>query len=147
MTGSGKAPSNDVQYWTNYRDDASPTSTEDFPANIAMEIGRYSMWNELMYRVHTTFVDDIIANQDGDVNYKELVGGVQIGANWANMTNIDLNIQYAASGNGAATWCQETSTHSSAFRVDRGGHRVASSSWSASSFSGADRGWRTMLIA
>lgn len=147
MTGSGKAPSNDVQYWTNYFDDASPTSTEDFPANVAMEIGRYSMWNELMYRVHTTFVDDVLANQDGDANYKELTGGVQIGANWANMTNIDLNIYYAVGGNGTATWCQETSSYDSSVRVFRGHSRLAYSNGGTSSASNVHLGWRAMLIA
>lgn len=147
MTGSGKAPSNDVQYWTNYYDDAVIDNTDDFAANVAMEIGRYSMWNELMYRVHTTFVDDIIANQGDDANYKELTGGVQIGANWANMTNIDLNIYYATSGKGTATWCQETSSGNFAFRVDRGNRRLAYSGRGPSSGSSVPLGWRAMLIA
>ena len=136
MTGSGKAPSNDVQ-----------SSEADFAANVAMEIGRYSMWNELMYRVHTTFVDDIIANQDGDANYKKLTGGVQIGANWANMTNIDLNIYYATGGDGNTTWCQETSSYDSTSRVDRGNLRLASLYWYTSSSTSASSGWRAMLIA
>ena len=142
-TGAGKAPQSDIQYWANY---VGPTSTAGFAANVLLEIGRYSMWNELMYRVHTQFVDNVLANQGGDANYKELTGGVQIGSNWAAYTDVDLSIYHAASGNGTATWCQEASSNAPAGRTHRGYNRLAFSTRSASSVVDTSLAWRALLI-
>lgn len=142
-TGGGKAPQDDVAYWANY---GGLTSTTGFAANVLLEIGKFSMWNELMYRVHTTFVDNVLANQDEDANYKELTGGVQIGDNWATFANTDLSIYYVDSGNGTATWCQETSSFATAHRTHRGLYRLAYSFRFSSSSVARDMAWRPLLI-
>lgn len=142
-TGGGKAPQSDIQYWANY---GGPSPIVGFTANVLLEIGKFSMWNELMYRVHATFVDNVLANQDGDTNYKELTGGVQIGNNWANFIDTDLSIYYAVSGSGTATWCQETSSDAPAHRSHRGYNRLAHSSRSASSHVSTSMAWRPLLI-
>ena len=142
-TGGGKAPQSDIQYWNNY---GGPTSTAGFAANVLLEIGKFSMWNELMYRVHTQFVDNVLANQGGDGNYKELTGGVQIGNNWAAFTDNDLSIYYAVPGNGTVTWCQETSSFAPTLRTFRGYHRLATSSRYTSSLVNAGVAWRPLLI-
>lgn len=141
MTGATTAPADDVEYWANY-------SANDFLGNVALEVGRYSQWNELMYRVHQTIVDDVLANQDGlqDNQNKTLTGGVQIGANWANFTNVDLSVYYAEAGNGTVTWTQETSTNVTTYRVHRGTHRLAFLGSYTSTYAFTNFGWRPSLI-
>lgn len=143
MIGSGKSPTDDVAYWGNWVD---PSNTTGFLPNVALEIGKGSMWNDLMYRVHTTVVDGVLANQDDVPDHKTLTGGVQIGNNWANMTSIDLNIYYANSGNGTAVWTPETSTVDSTHRVHRAYHRVAYSHRGHSTDSHVVLGWRPLLV-
>lgn len=146
-TGNGKSIADDIQYWNNYLSDGGvPTLTDAFIPNLALEIGKYSMWNELLYRVHAQFVDEILANQAGDANYKELTGGVQIGSNWATFTDIDLSIYYTTSGNGTATWCQETSSYDPSNRTNRGHYRLAVSNRAASSDVSTGLVWRPLLI-
>ncbi len=135
-TGAGKAPQSDIQYWT------SPT----FAGNVLLEIGKFSMWNELMYRVHNTFVDNVLSNQDGTTSNYEYTGGVQIGDNWANFINADLSIYYNDSGNGTATWCQETSSITPTSRVGRGYIRLASSNRNVATGTNTYVGWRPLLI-
>jgi hypothetical protein len=142
--GSSKSPSDDAAYWANY---GGLTSTTGFAANVKLEIGRYSMWNELMYRVCNVNPDAILANQDGDANYKELSGGVQIGDNWAEMTYVDLNIYHVVGGNGTATWCQETCSGAPSNRVYRGSNRLAHSHRvAASTHVTVHMGWRPVLL-
>lgn len=142
LTGSRKSISDDVEYWNNY---GGPTTTAGFSNNVSIELGKGSQWNELMYRVHVQYVDDILANQGGDANYKELTGGVQIGNNWANYTDADLSIYHAAGGNGTATWCQESSASAVSSRVTRGHFRLASLSWHDRSHTVVHMGWRPSL--
>lgn len=69
LTGTRKSISDDIEYWNNY---GGPTSTAGFSKNVAIELGKGSQWNELIYRVHTQYVDDVLANQGGDASYKSL---------------------------------------------------------------------------
>ncbi len=145
MTGARTAPADDVEYWDNYNADSNGSL---FLANVALEVGKYSQWNELMYRVHQTLVDDVLANQDGysDLHNKSLTGGVQIGGNWANFTNIDLSVYYEEAGNGTVTWTQETSSDGTTTRVRRGRNRLADLDGDASSHATTHRGWRPSLV-
>ncbi len=136
LTGAGKAPADDAQYWTN---------DDNFAANILLEIGKFSQWNELIYRVHQTVVDDVLANQDGQTSYYGYTGGVQIGANWANFNNVDLVVYYTEGGNGTVTWTQETSVDVTSERVHRGYYRLAYLRRTASSTADTGRGWRPSL--
>ena len=84
--------------------------------NVRKEIGKNSMWNELIYRVHGTFVDDVLENQ-GTLNYVELHGGVQIGENWDILGTDELGIAY---GEGSNTICQEVNSANTAESISRG---------------------------
>lgn len=110
MTGATKNPSENIVT------SGTPQSTVNFVTNIRKEIGKCSMWNELIYRVHATFVDDVLENQGTD-NYIELHGGVQIGENWDILSNDDLGIAY---GNGSNVICQEINSANTEESISRG---------------------------
>lgn len=135
LSGVGKSIADDAQYWTN----------ADFSKNVALELGRGSQWNELMYRVHTQYVDDVLANQGGTAGNEPYTGGVQIGNNWANYTDSDLTINYGVAGNGTATWCQEASAYYVSSRMYRGISRLASLTWYDRAVVATSVGWRPSL--
>ena len=93
--------------------------------------GAGSEWNELIYRVHATVPTDGTA-----VNH----GGKQIGSNWKDFTNTDLNI----TGDGAYTWCQEAQASNLSTRVLRGAS-LSHFGTSASSNVSTSHGWRPCL--
>lgn len=79
-------------------------------------------WDRLMYPIH---VDD--PNQQGwGINY----------------TNADLGV---ASGNGAASWTQETDPSDTPYRVNRGYPSVVTLRTYVASFTGGNGGWRPVL--
>ena len=110
LSGANKVPSEMIV------NSGDPTSTTNFLTNVRKEIGKGSMWNDLIYRVHGVFVDDVLANQD-TLNYVELHGGVQIGDNFDNLSTSDLGI---ATGNGSNTICQEVSSANPLETITRG---------------------------
>ena len=114
-TGTGKAISPSI---TTSND---PLSTVNFLNNIKLEIGKGSMWNELIYRLHGGFIDDVLANQD-TINYVENHGGMEIGNNFANFSSDDLGIGI---GMGSNTLCQEVSTVNPLETVSRGYYFLA----------------------
>ena len=72
-------------------------------------------------------------------------GGVQIGNNWANYTDIDLSINYGVAGNGTYTWCQETSAYHVSVRMSRGNTRLAGLAWTGRAGTSTTMGWRPSL--
>ena len=94
--------------------------------------GAGSEWNELIYRVHATVPTDGTA-----VNH----GGKQIGSNWKDFTDTDLNI----TGNGAYTWCQEIYEPNTSARVLRGYSSLSGFNGGTSFYVYADVGWRPCL--
>ena len=110
LTGSTKNPSENITT------SGTPQSNTNFMLNVRKEIGKNSMWNELIYRVHGTFVDDVLENQ-GTLNYVELHGGVQIGENWDILGTDELGIAY---GEGSNTICQEVNSTNTAESISRG---------------------------
>lgn len=135
LSGVGKSIADDAVYWAN----------AGFSKNVALELGKGSQWNELIYRVHTQYVDDVLANQGGTAGNEPYTGGVQIGNNWANYTDIDLSINYGVAGNGTATWCQETSAYNVSYRVTRGHDRLVYLFRNARASSNTHMGWRPSL--
>ncbi len=87
----------DPSSWT-----ASSTATDNKGAG--------SEWNELIYRVHTDVPTDGATTGHG---------GKQVGANWWNFSNVDM-VMTDGSGNGSYTWCKETLSFNTAYRVIRG---------------------------
>ena len=110
LSGAGKAPSEMIEI------SGDPKSTEYFAVNVKKEIGRGSMWNDLIYRIHAIYVDDVLENQD-TLNYKELHGGVQIGNNFDNFSSSDLGI---IDGDGSNALCQEVSSVNPLETISRG---------------------------
>lgn len=110
LSGATKTPSEMIET------SGDPQSTANFALNVKKEIGRGSMWNELIYRVHAVYVDDVLENQD-TINYKELHGGVQIGNNFENFSSSDLGI---AAGDGSNALCQEVSSVNPQESISRG---------------------------
>ncbi|NWN92306.1 hypothetical protein HLV39_12470 [Marinobacter adhaerens] len=117
-------------------DDTDPLFfTEDMHQ---LDIGAGSEWNRLIYRVH----QDVPGDPATDGVRADRHGGPQVGENWANYSNSELNI---AHGNGYQSWCQEQSTAYSAHRAFRGLSDVASFSRFVGSRTGSIRGWRPAL--
>ena len=104
---------------------------------VQLDLGAGSEWNRLMYRIH----QDVPTSDGTDGMRADRHGGPQVGDNWANYTNADLNID----GNGRAGWCQETTTDSSAYRVDRGADDVAFFYRDTASDARSHFGWRPAL--
>jgi len=97
-------------------------------------LGAGSMWNELIYRVHTSVP---VAP-----NGLTLDGGAQLGDNWAEFTDADLNIL----GNGRASWCQDTASEATSGRVYRGDSRLSRFLVSTASNVSTGFGWRPRLV-
>lgn len=126
-TGAKANPTDDVK-WQN------ASASEE----LEIDLGYGSVWNELIYRVHKDIpgVTDIGENCSG---------GPQYGENWDELTDEELNVNWNKCSVGTATWCQETSSYGSTDRVYRGNFRLAFSSWTTSSSSNVNLGWRAML--
>src|SRR6056297_2956116 len=88
--------------------------------------GANSEWNDLLYRIHTDIPncsDPTIGMPGGsETSYH---GGPQVGSNWNNYSDSDLQVYYSVAGNGTYCWCQETDASISSRRVFRGSHGVA----------------------
>ena len=105
--------------------------------------GSGSEWNDLLYRVHVDVPncnDIIIGMPGGQASSRH--GGPQYGVNWANYTNIDLQIYNAI--NGTYCWCQEKGNNLSR-RVHRGRHGIATLHTGGAQSSASDDGWRPVL--
>ncbi len=94
--------------------------------------GAGSEWNQLIYRVCS------VIPTDGATTYH---GGKQIGSNWKDFTEADLNI----TGNGGYAWCKETLGYNTSSRVDRGGSSLSYFNGGTSSGAGTAFGWRPCL--
>ena len=94
--------------------------------------GSGSEWNELIYRVCS------VVPADGATTYH---GGKQIGSNWKDFSETDLNI----TGNGGYAWCKETLAYNSSIRVYRGYSSLSNFSFVTSSYAGTSYGWRPCL--
>lgn len=102
-----------------------------------INIGGGSEWNELMYRAHT----DVPTGDGTDGMRLDRHGGPQVGANWASLSNAELNI----SGNGRACWMQETSEAYSSLRALRGYDDLADFVRGTASNANSVLGWRPAL--
>ena len=92
--------------------DPIDTTGYDQTDSCTYDLGAGSEWNELIYRVHQA------EPFCGDPSHGGYHGGPQVGGNWGTgYTNADLGI---VSGNGRASWCQETDLNVSSHRVARG---------------------------
>lgn len=94
--------------------------------------GAGSEWNQLIYRVCS------VIPTDGATTYH---GGKQIGSNWKDFSEADLNI----TGDGGYAWCKETLGYNTSNRVFRGGSSLSGFGNGASSSAGAGYGWRPCL--
>ena len=117
-------------------DDTDPTAYAE--GMHLLNLGAGSEWNELMYRVHSAVPSDPLT--DGMTADRH--GGPQVGDNWANYGNADLNI---GTGNGIASWCQESSLGASAYRVIRGSSDLAFFGRTTGSVAYSYPGWRPCL--
>ena len=95
--------------------------------------GAGSEWNQLVYRVCS------VIPTDGATVYH---GGKQIGSNWKDFTEADLNI----TGNGGYAWCKETLNYDTSLRVRRGYSSLSRFIGTTSSDAGGTTyGWRPCL--
>ena len=94
--------------------------------------GAGSEWNQLVYRVCS------VIPTDGATTYH---GGKQIGSNWKDFSEADLNI----TGNGGYAWCKETPSYNLSSRVLRGYSSLSHFDSSTSSAATAFHGWRPCL--
>ena len=97
--------------------------------------GAGSEWNELVYRVHNLVPTDGAATNHG---------GKQVGSNWWNFTDADM-VMTSGSGNGSYTWCKETLSYNTAYRVSRGGASLSYFNYNTSSNAFTTVGWRPCL--
>ncbi|WP_417788232.1 hypothetical protein [Stutzerimonas xanthomarina] len=125
LTGAGADP---------FPESDSLFFTDDMPQ---MDVGGGSEWNELMYRVHT----DVPTDDGTDGLRLDRHGGPQVGTNWASFSNAELNV----SGNGRASWMQETSDTTSYYRAFRGSDVVALFARNTASVANSSLGWRPAL--
>ena len=105
---------------------------------VDMDVGGGSEWNDLIYRVHV----DIPTSDGTDGMRADRHGGPQVGDNWTNYSNADLNV---AVGNGRYTWCQEQSDTTSFYRVFRGNNDVAYFTRGNADNTHSLYGWRPVL--
>lgn len=124
-----------VQLMTGAASDPINTTGRDETWSGTLGFGAGSMWNDLMYRVHA----DIPTIPNG-LQYD---GGAQVGDNWANFSNADLNI---GTGDGRAAWCQETASESTSTRVYCGSGRLSNFLRNSASLVYANLGWRPCLV-
>lgn len=94
--------------------------------------GAGSEWNELVYRVCSVIPTDGATTSHG---------GKQIGSNWKDFSEADLNI----TGNGGYVWCKETLNYNTTYRVLRGYSSLSYFSNTTSSHADAGFGWRPCL--
>ena len=92
--------------------DYNSNPTSYLKSNWDQEQARYSMWEELIYRVQSGYVD--MGSSDnaswGTSNYKYWHGGPQKGNNWANFRSVeDLILTYGGSRYGNGPICREVS--------------------------------------
>ena len=127
ITGARSNPVDDIKW-----------SDADSEGEQLIDIGHGSIWNELIYRVH----EDIPGTTDAGMNAS---GGPQHGDNWDNLTDEDLNINWAKCSNGTASWMQETSSSAVTYRVYRGYHRLADWDRFTASHASTHYGWRPLL--
>jgi hypothetical protein len=97
--------------------------------------GAGSEWNELVYRVH------VDVPTDGAATYH---GGKQVGSNWHNFSSADM-VMTSASGNGSYTWCKETVSFNTLYRVYRGYDSLSYFNCNTSSVTNTVYGWRPCL--
>ena len=77
------------------------------------EVGKYSMWSELFYRVGLGYFGFTEVDNDGKqwVNgYMELHGGYQLGDNWTEFPTTELQVKYDSDGNGTLQWGRDIGT-------------------------------------
>ena len=109
--------------------EADPSSWVD--ASTATDNkGAGSEWNQLIYRVCS------VIPTDGATTYH---GGKQIGSNWKDFSEADLNITSMYS------WCKETLAYNTSYRVVRGDSSLSGFSGTASSTAISNFGWRPCL--
>ena len=94
--------------------------------------GAGSEWNQLIYRVCS------VIPTDGATTFH---GGKQIGSNWKDFSEADLNI----TGNGGYAWCKETLGNDTNRRVIRGYTSLSNFHRGTSSYASTDIGWRPCL--
>jgi hypothetical protein len=107
--------------------------------------GCNSEWNDLLYRVHTDVPncsDPTVGMPGGNETFRH--GGPQVGTNWNNYSDADLQVYYLV-GYGTYCWCQETDTLSSSRCVSRGGNGVAYYNTYSSSYLHDGLGWLPCL--
>ena len=102
--------------------DANPSTKND---------GMGSEWNNLIYRVHSEVVNTGTNKQ--------------IGANWANMSDTELGVNYQTTPNGSYSWCQE-SYSSATTRVVRGSSSVSHFGNGSPTYTATSIGWRPVLV-
>ena len=93
--------------------------------------GMGSEWNSLLYRVHS----DIVDNGDNK----------QVGANWANMSDKEVGVNYEVAFNGSFSWCQEH-YRAATNRVYRGSSSVSYFGSSIPTNTNTYSGWRPVLV-
>lgn len=93
-------------------------------------ITHQSEWNRLLYPISV------------EQTNQQRIKASQVGPNWVSYTQEELNI---TEGNGKYTWCQETPSNSTTNRAVHGGNAVTSLTWSASSLTFPEAGWRPVL--
>ena len=103
--------------------DKNPSTTTD---------GMGSEWNNLIYRVHS----DIVNEDNGD--------NKQIGDNWANMSDKELEVNYEITPKGSFSWCQEH--YVPTIRVGRGYGSVSGFHYFSPTSASANGGWRPVLV-
>ena len=92
--------------------------------------GMGSEWNNLIYRVHSEVVNTGTNKQ--------------IGANWANMSDTELGVNYQTTPNGSFSWCQEH--YRAATRVSRGDSSVSNFGDYNPTSATTLNGWRPVLV-
>ena len=90
-------------------------------ANLELHKGKYSQWNELMYRISEGYLGYTEVNGGTQWNngYMYYHGGYQIGDNWATFTADELITRYSSS-NGTACWQRDLSNSTILNRGFRG---------------------------
>jgi hypothetical protein len=108
--------------------------------------GANSEWNDLLYRIHTDIPNCSNPSIGMPGGYETSYhGGPQVGSNWNNYSDTDLQTYYSVASNGSYSWCQETDTSDSSRRVRRGYRGVAYYNTYTSSYSHTYNGWRPCL--
>lgn len=105
-----------------------PFNIKDNQYSIALHTGdreTNNTWDELISRLH---IDS------------------KIQPNWDTLNDIDLNVNWDVCEYGTATWCQETSSHVSSYRANRGNYRLAYSGRYTSSHVSTYMAWRPLLM-